>query len=181
MMLYPASKTNRRQGCEKAVLWADFNCHAERSDKKVMKWLGKMWTFIYHSKTLRLQPCLKMLPNLVTKRMRACKLLSFPSSFPCFPYFHQFIFFFFSSSSGILLCFHILFFLWSSASNAKWFLYVLHTTSVCLQFFLIYNKAGAWLSLKVDSSWVIYQLCRLHFLNLVSYLVYKDILHAVSG
>jgi len=42
MMLYPARKANRRQGCEKAVVWADFNCHAERSDKKVMERLGKM-------------------------------------------------------------------------------------------------------------------------------------------
>lgn len=175
MMLYPASKANRRQGCEKAVVWADFNCQAERSDKKVMQWLGKMWTFMYRNKTWRPQPGLKML-----QKERAHRLLSLPSSFPCFSYSPP-IHYCFSSFSGILLCFHILLLLWSPSSKAKWFLSVSHATYICLQFFLIYNKAGGWLSLKVASSWVIYQLCRLHFLNLVSYFVYKDILHAVSG
>lgn len=145
-----------------------------------MKELGKMWTFMYHSKTLRLQTCLKMLPNLAIKSMRICKLLNVSSSFPCFPYsppIHSLLL----SFSGLSLFSHSVLFLifcfdcLSDSSLSRILLFM------CLQFFLIYNKASAWLSLKVDSTWAIYQLCRLHFLHLVNYLVYKDILHAVSG
>lgn len=146
-----------------------------------MKGFAKMWTFIYHSKTLRLQLFLKMLPNLATKSMRTCRLLSLSSSFPCFSY-----------SPPINLLFFLLlwpsFFVFTFCTLSDLLSWLLRDSSlscillfVCLQFFLIYNKAGAWLSLKVDSTWAIYQLCRLHFLNLVNYLVYKDILHAVSG
>lgn len=139
-----------------------------------------MWTFIYHSKTLSLQPCMKVLPNLATKSMRTCRLLSFSSSSPCFPYSLPINLLFFSFSGFLSLFSHSVLFLIFSLDCRVIPLCPACFFFVCLHFFLICNKASAWSSLKVDSTWAIFQLRRLHFLHLVNYLVYKDILHAVS-
>lgn len=143
------------------------------SEESVTNWLTKYSWSCSADKAWGCNHVWKGFQNLIT-RPSAHRPLRHPLPLFFSPFLPPFCLLL--SSSPFLLPFPF-----SSFSCVKQFLCALYTF-VCLHFFLlIYSKTGAWLSLKVDSSWVIYQLCRLHFLNLVSYSVYKDILRAVSG